>query len=191
MHTAFNNAGILFITTLFDLLIFVFLIRIVLVAVRADFYNPVSQFITKMTQAIVTPLRRLIPNVRNIELASVLVVLLLEMLKFCLLGLIVIGHMQIGGLLILALADSLKALLNLFFYAILIQAIMSWVHSGYSPIAYIIAKITAPIIHPFQRIIPPVAGFDISPIPAMLVLQLAIIVVANPLIMMGEVMAFG
>ena len=67
---------------------------------------------------------------------------------------------------------------------------MSWIQPGYSPVVYIISKITAPIMRPFQRIIPPVAGFDISPIPAMLVLQLFIIILANPLLVMGEAMLF-
>ncbi|MDR3478220.1 MAG: YggT family protein [Gammaproteobacteria bacterium] len=187
----FANASIFLISTLFDLITFLFIARVVLVAIRADYYNPISQFVNKLTQSIVSPLRRFIPNYKNIELASVVIILVLAMLKFCLLGLILFGHANPIGLFVLASADFLKSILNLFFYAILLQAIMSWIQSGYSPVANLLNQITTPLMRPFQRIIPPIGGMDITPIPVMILLQLLLIVIVAPLFTVGQGLAFG
>jgi YggT family protein len=191
MQSPINNAGIFLISTLFDLYLFVLIMRLVLVATRVDYFNPLSQVVIKLTQKIITPLRRVIPNYKNIELATVVVLLGVEVIKFILLGLIIVGLPNPAGLIILAVADSLKSLVNLFFYAIIIQAIMSWVSTGHSPMTQVIHKITTPIIRPFQRIIPPMGGLDISPIPAMIALQLLLILFISPLLAIGWGMAFG
>jgi YggT family protein len=189
MPSALDNGFIFLINTIFDLLIFVFLIRLILVAIHADF-NPLSQMVVKFTKPIVTPLKRVMPNIKRIELASVFIVILLECLKFCLLGLVMTDLPNTLGLLVLAIADSLRALVNLFFYAIILQAIMSWVNQGYSPAANLLTKITGPVVNPFRRIIPPIGGIDISPIPAMLMLQLIIILFITPMMSMGWTMAY-
>ncbi len=191
MPNPLSNAGEFLISTLFDLAIFVLLMRILLIVLHADYYNPISQVIIKLTKPVIEPLRRLLPNFRRIELASVLVILALEMIKFLLLGLLVVGFPNPVGLTLLAVADALRSLINIFFYAIIIQAIMSWVNTGYSPIAQILSKMTTPITKPFQRIIPPLGGMDISPIPAMISLQLLLILLISPLFAMGWRLAFG
>jgi YggT family protein len=190
MPEPIQPAGLFLVNTLFDLYIFVLMMRILLVAVHADFFNPLSQFIIKLTKFIIVPLRRIIPPFKNIELASVFLLLLLECLKFLLLGLIADNTVNATGLIVLASADALKTLVNLIFYAILLQAIMSWFNQNYSPIAAILAKITAPVMRPFRRTIPPIGGFDISPIAVMLLLQLVIILFISPLFTLGWQMAF-
>jgi YggT family protein len=190
MINAINSGVYFLINTFFDIFIFLVFIRLILVAVRVDYYNPLSQVIVKFTQPAVGFLRRIIPNFRNIELASVCLILLLEMIKFLFLGLLLIGIPNFFGLVILACADSLKTLINIFFYAILIQAIMSWVNSPYSPIAQVLTKITSPITRPFQRFIPRVNGIDISPIPAMITMQLIQLVLISPIFTTGWRMAF-
>jgi YggT family protein len=187
----FANASIFLVSTVFDLVIFLFIARMVLVAIRADYYNPISQFINKLTQTIVSPMRRYIPNYKNIETASLIIILVLEMIKYCLLGFILFGRANPVGLFVLASADFLKSILNLFFYAILLQAIMSWVQSGYSPMATLLNQITTPLMRPFHRIIPPIGGMDITPIPVMILLQLLIIVIVTPLFTVGQGLAFG
>ena len=189
-NSVFDSAGLFLITTLFDLVSFIFILRIVLVWARADYHNPISQFVYKLTQFIIGPLRRVVPNYKNIEFASVIIVIVLAMVKYSLLGLLLFGRAHPAGLVILASADILKSVLNLFFYAILLQAIMSWVQSGYSPILYLLNQITLPLMRPFQRIIPPISGMDITPIPVMILLQLMIIVVVMPLFNLGQNLAF-
>jgi YggT family protein len=190
MPDPIHTAGLFLVNTLFDLYIFVLMVRILLVAVHADFFNPLSQFIIKLTKGVIVPLRRVIPNFKNIELASVLLLLILECVKFTLLGLIADNSINYAGIVVLATADALKALVNLIFYAILIQAIMSWINQGYNAVSAIIAKITAPIMRPFRRTIPPIGGIDVSPIAVMLLLQLIIILFISPLLSLGWQMAF-
>ena len=190
MPDPIHTAGLFLVNTLFDLYIFVLMVRILLVAVHADFFNPLSQFIIKLTKGLIVPLRRIIPNFKNIELASVVVILILECVKFYLLGIISDSTINFAGVLVLASADALKTLVNLIFYAILLQAIMSWINQGYSSISAILAKITAPIMRPFRRTIPPIGGIDVSPIAVMVVLQLIIILLIGPLFSLGWQMAF-
>jgi YggT family protein len=106
-------------------------------------------------------------------------------------GLVLAGMANPIGLLVLSSADMLRSVLNLFFYAILFQAIMSWFSSPYSPISQLLAKITDPIMRPLHRAIPPVSGIDISPIPAMILLQLAQILIVGPLFSRGWALAFS
>lgn len=186
-----DNASIFLVSTLFDLIIFIFIARLVLVGVRADYYNPISQFINRATQTVVGYSRTFLPNVKNIETATLVIVLVLEVVKFCLLGLILFGHVNPLGILLLALADFCKTLLNLFFYAILLRAVMSWVQPGYSPISVLLDQITNPCMRPFQRIVPPLGGVDITPIFVMILLQLLIIVMVTPLFTVGQALAFG
>jgi YggT family protein len=186
-----NNAGIYLINTLFDLYIFVWLVRLVLVAMRVHYVNPVSQIVIRLTQPIAIRLRRVLPNFRQIELASVVMVLALELLKYALLGILVVGMPNLVGLLIVAMADALIAIVHLFFYAIILQAIMSWFNPGYSPFGQILDSLTAPIMRPFHRLIPPMGGLDISPIFALMALQLVIIVFLSPLFALGWKAALG
>lgn len=190
MPESINNAGIFLITTLFDLYLFVLVIRAILVWIRADYFNPLSQFIVKLTNPLITPLRRFIPNAGRIETATVLCILFFEIVKFFLVSLLAVGLPNVFGLIVLALADSMKLVLNTLFYAILIQALLSWIQPNFSPMSQILMKITAPILRPMQRIIPPVAGFDISPIPALIGLQVLIILLISPLSALGLQMAF-
>jgi YggT family protein len=190
MGNSLNNAGVFLISTLFDLYIFVLIVRLTLVYVRADYFNPISQFITRLTQHVVLPLRKVIPNYRHIELATILVIFVLELLKFLCIGLLLVGMPNLVGLAILACADMLKSILNLCFYAILLQAIMSWFQNGYNPASEILVKITQPILRPIQRVIPPIGGIDISPVFAMILFQLLIIAFVGPLFAYGQALAF-
>lgn len=163
------------IAILFDLYIFVLALRILLQCIKANYYHPVVQLVSKLTQPIINPLRKIIPNYANFDLASVFLILVLETIKFSLLIALTANKVKLGNSILLAfnlgIIDILTLTVNIFFYAILIQAIMSWIQRGYNPMADLLQQITAPILRPFQRFIPLVAGFDLSLIPAMLVLQ--------------------
>lgn len=191
MSGTLNNAGIFLINTLFDLYLFILAIRLILVWIRADYYNPLSQFVIKLSSPVITPLRRLIPNVANIELSTLLFLILLEMAKFTIIGTMTSGFPNITGVILLAIADSLKVLINIFFYAILLQVILSWVQPNASPVGQILTQVTSPIMRPLHRWIPPIAGFDITPIPALIGLQLLIIILVTPLFGLGLRIAFG
>ena len=121
-------AGLLFlINTVFDLYLFVLIVRVILVWSGANYFHPVTQFIVKLTDFLVKPLRRIIPNVRGIELSSVFLIIVLEIIKFLVVTTLSYGMPNILGVIVLALADFFKLIILTFFYAILLQAILSWI----------------------------------------------------------------
>lgn len=184
------HATLLFlVNTLFDLYLFVLIVRVILVYVGASYVDPAIQVIIKLTDPLVKPLRRYIVNVYGIELATVFLILFFEILKFICLSLLSFGLPSILSLLILTLADSLKLLIQTFFYAIILQAILSWIQP-HAPASRLLFQFTSPIMRPFRRYMPLIGGVDLSPIPALIVLQLINILLIGSLMKLGLNMAF-
>ncbi|QIL85180.1 YggT family protein [Vibrio sp. HDW18] len=169
------NSMSFLINTLFDLYIMVVILRIWLQAARADFYNPFSQFIVKVTQPVVGPLRRMIPSLGSIDLATVLFAYLLCVLKYVALVLIASsGAVSFSAdFLYLGLLSLIKAAGGLLFWVLLIRAILSWVSQGRSPIEYVFHQLTEPMLAPIRRILPAMGGFDFSVLVLFIVLQFA------------------
>lgn len=183
------RAALLFlINTLIDLYLYVLIIRIILVWTHANYFNPFVQFIVKLTDFIVKPLRRYLPNYKGIEVASIAVIVLLEFFKFILIFLITVGFIHISGLFLLVIGDLLKLVIQIFSFAIIAAAVLSWVQP-YSPLSHTLMQFTAPIMRPIQRVIPPIGGVDISPIPALIILQLLLILIVNPIMTYGAMLA--
>lgn len=192
MTTPIQDAELFLINTIFDLYLLILMIRFILCWVRSNYFNPITRFIINCTQPIVAPLRRLLPTYHGIEFATLVWILIIATLKFFLIGLVIVGLPKVpAGLLVLACANALKLLLNTFFYAILLQAILSWVQPGYSPLGELLFQITTPIMRPIRRVIPPLGGIDISPLPALIILQLLLIVLVNPMMTQGMGLTFG
>lgn len=185
------RATLLFIIdSVIDLYLFILIIRVVFAFIRADYAFPVTQFVVKMTNPLVKPLKAYIPTKGGIELASVALIIGLQLIKFFFISILSFGFPHLLGLLLIALTDSAKLILLTFFYAILIQAILSFIQPQ-SPVYRLISQFTSPILLPIQRIIPPVAGIDISPIPALIIIQALIMIMVNPLFKTGISVAFG
>src|SRR5689334_200598 len=124
--------GFLFlISTLFNLYIFILIIRIVLAWVKSNYStNPLTQLVVTLTSFIIKPLKRVIPDYRNIEFATLALILLLVIIKQFLLLVIPFRFPHLSGFLILVIGDTLHLTLEIFFYAILVQAIVSWIQPG-------------------------------------------------------------
>lgn len=169
------NSMSFLINTLFDLYIMVVILRIWLQAARADFYNPFSQFIVKATQPVVGPLRRVIPSLGSMDLATMLFAYVLCVLKYVALVLIASGGAVTfsADFLFLGLLSLIKAAGGLLFWVLLIRAILSWVSQGRSPIEYVFNQLTEPMLAPIRRIIPVMGGFDLSVLVLFIVLQFA------------------
>ncbi len=179
------RAALLFlVTAVFDAYLYILMIRLILVWGNADYYNPIIQFIAKCTDAIIKPIRRRIPNYRHLESATLLVIFVLSIVKYLLLCLISFGMPNFLGVIILAIGNCFKLVIDCFFYAILLQALLSWIQPG-SPINDVLYQFNSPLMRPAQRMIPPISGIDISPIPVLLMLQLLIIIVVSPLLAYG------
>lgn len=185
-----TRAALLFlIETVFNLYLFVLMIRLVLAWVNADYNHPLTQFVIKCSSFVIKPMRQYIPNFRHLETATVVLILLLEAFKFLLICLLSFGLPNLLGLLILSVGDAIKLLIETFFYAILLQAVLSWLQPG-NPMNRVLDQFTSPLMHPLRRAIPPISGFDISPIPALIILQLLIILVVSRLMALGLAVAF-
>ncbi|MGC9401406.1 MULTISPECIES: YggT family protein [Vibrio] len=163
------------ISTLFDLYIMVVLLRIWLQISRADFYNPFSQFIVKATQPVVAPLRRVIPSIGSLDVATVLFAYVLCVLKFVALVLVSSSGSFVfsADFLFLGLLSLLKAAGGLLFWVLLIRAILSWVSQGRSPIEFVFHQLTEPMLAPIRRILPAMGGFDLSVLVLFIGLQFA------------------
>ena len=150
---------------------YVLLLRLLLPWVRADFHNPIAQAILKITSPLVVPLRRVIPAIGRIDSATLLVLFFVLYLTLFLIGLI----MQIAvGATFLAISSALyipMLFLRLYFFLVIVRVILSWVApGGYNPAVALIGMLTDPVLRPFRRLIPPLGGFDISPILVMILI---------------------
>lgn len=160
------------VSTLFSLYILAVMLRFLLQLTRADFYNPLSQFVVKITTPVLRPLRRIIPGWGGVDVAALVLMLALQMLSVWLVFLLS-GH-AIGPvtLLVVALAQLVDLTFNVFIFAILIQAILSWITPGtYNPVTSVLFSLTEPLLRPVRRRLPPIAGFDLSPLVVILGLQ--------------------
>ena len=177
-----GNAATFLIETLFGLYIVIVMLRFLLQWVRADFYNPVSKFIFKVTQPPLAPLRRFIPGFAGLDLAAAVFMLVLKFVELWLVaGLLGIAP-QIGGLAMLSIAELLGLLINVFLFSILIQVVISWVSPGtYNPIMGLLHSLNEPLLAPARRVIPPISGLDLSPIAVIIFLQLVSMLAVAPI----------
>lgn len=191
MINPLDSAGLFLVQTLFDLYIFVVMLRIVLQWVNADFRNPLFQTVAKFTNAPLKPIRRIIPVIHGIDFAAIFLLLALEVVKLSLLVWLQVGGVpKFSGLVVLAFAELLSQLINIFFYAIIGSAILSWVSPlSQGPLVEVLWRLTEPLMRPVRRFMPTVGGFDITPIPVLLVLKLITIVIVQPLIQIGVALA--
>ena len=178
----FGNAAVFLIQTAFGLYILAVLLRFLLQWVRADFYNPVSQFLVKMTTPLLRPLRRAIPGFGGIDFASVVLMLALQLIELVLVTQLLGQPLSVGGLMVLAVAELLSLLIKVFLFSILIQVILSWVRPGdHSPVSLLLYQLNEPLLAPARRIIPTISGLDLSPILVLVLLQLSLMLLVAPL----------
>ena len=159
--------------TVIDLYVMILLLRIWMQWARTDFYNPLSQFIVKVTQPIVGPLRRVIPSLGPIDSSSLLVAFLLMTIKYPLLLLIQSGEISLSPYnLLFGLISVIKSAGYLVFWVIIIRSIMSWISQGRSPMDDVLLQLTEPLMAPVRRIIPAMGGLDFSAMVVILVLYM-------------------
>jgi len=168
-----NDALVFIIRTLVDLYIITFLLRIIMQWIRADFRNPLTQFILRVTDPLVVPLRRIVPGVGNLDTASLIVVLVLELVvTVALVKITCVGEPQIMPIISLTILRTIFLTLRVYLFVILIHVILSWVSPGtYNPIAALLASISAPVLRPLRRLIPAIGGLDLSALFALIGIQ--------------------
>lgn len=168
----FTNPIEFLISTLFSLYILTVMLRFLLGLVRADFYNPVSQFLVRVTNPILVPLRKVIPSIGKLDISAIVLMIALQVLALTLIVLLRGGGVPVGTVILLSLAQLVSLAINVFFFAIIIQVILSWVNPGaYNPVTSLLNSLTGPILRPIQQLIPPISGIDLSPLFAIIGLQ--------------------
>ena len=174
------NGTLFLISCFFDFYIMVLFIRALLSWSGADYHHPLTLFVVKLTSFAVKPLKKFIPDFRNIETATIVLILLVVMLKYLVLTLLSYGMPNIGGLLILAIGDTLRLLLETLSIALILQAVLSWLQPN-SPVYQILTKFTLPPYASIAALYHRLAGVDITPFIAIIVLQLLVIIILIPL----------
>ena len=153
--------------------------RFYLQLVRANFRNPLAQTIVQLTSPLVVPVRRVVPSIGQADTATLLVAYVVQLLLMCAMVLLK-GGAPSPVLFGLAIFELARLSLQLFLVVILIHVVLSWVApQSYNPIAALVGELAAPILMPIKRHIPAVAGIDLSPLVAFILINIGIIIVDN------------
>ena len=188
-----SNAGVFLVQTLFGIYEVIILLRFLLQLVRADFYNPISQFIVKATNLPLRPLRRVIPGLAGIDMASLVLLLVVVILELLLLSVVAnLPLPTLPGMIALAVVEVLKLIIYVLLFSVFVLALLSWIsQGGYNPVANLLYQITAPVLRPARRLLPPMGGLDLSPMVVMIVLYLLILLLIYPLQDWAASLAYG
>ena len=158
--------------TVMGLVVGAFLLRLLLQLVRTDYRNPLAQTLSRLTNPVIVPLRRILPSIGRIDTASVVATLGAQLLRSALLMLFGGGVAGFGVLIVLASVDLLDTALLLYLGAIFVVVLLSWVApDGYNPAGRLLADLTGPLLRPLRRSLPPLGGLDLSPMVAILLLS--------------------
>jgi len=168
--------------TLFGLYIAVVMARFLLAQVRADFNNPLSQFVVKATQPLLRPMRRVIPPMGRVDSSSLVLMLLLQITELVIFYLLRGQLPAVPGLLLAGIGELVNLALNFYLVLLLVMVVSSWIGGGgYSPVLMLVDQLCAPLLRPLRKNIPPIGPLDVSVLVAFLLLQLAKILLVAPL----------
>jgi YggT family protein len=168
-----QNALVFILRTLFELYVLTFALRLLLQWAVVDKRNPLVQFILRITNPVVIPLRRLLPAIGRIDTATLVALLGLQLVGTALLVRIgCVGESALWQILALTILSVVKLGLSIFTWAIILYVVLSWVSpGGYNPGAAVVAAVVEPVLAPFRRLIPQIGGLDLSPLFALIAIQ--------------------
>lgn len=174
----------LLLNTVAGLIVVVIMLRFLLQLVRANFRNPLAQAIVQLTSPLIVPVRRVVPAIGNLDTATLLVAYAAQVLFFVATALLLGGGLS-AGIFVGAAFALLRLSLWVFLIAIFIGVVLSWISPGnYNPAGALADDLTRPLLRPIRRVMPPIAGLDLSPLAAILLIQIGLIVVNNLSVML-------
>lgn len=177
-----TNPIVFLVQTLLGLYAMVVLLRFLLQWARADFYNPVSQFVVKVTTPVLRPLRKMIPGHAGMDLAALTLAWLVKSLELAIVTLILLPETNPLGALAWAIPELVGLAINIFIFTVFIRVVLSWINPDpYNPVAGLLDSLTEPVMRPARRLLPPVGGLDLSPVLVMVVLVLLKMLLIPPL----------
>jgi YggT family protein len=164
--------------TLLDLYITAIMLRVLLQWVRADFYNPVCQFLVTVTNPPLKPLRRIIPTFGRLDTAAVVLMLALEFLSVWITSRLGSAPLGPAAVAVFSVTKLLATLLMTYFFLIIAAVILSWVGGQLRhPVIPLVFQLTEPVLRPFRKLIPPIAGIDLSPIFALIAIRFLLLLI--------------
>jgi len=173
-----TNAISYLVGTLIDLYITAVLLRLLLQWVRADFYNPVCQFLVKVTNPVIVPLRRVIPSIGRLDTASVVVIMMLEVFSVWIASRISSTPLNFEQIILFSIMKLAATLLMTYLFLIIASAVLSWFGGrARHPAIALVYQLTEPVLAPFRKFIPPIAGIDLSPLFALIAIRFLLLLI--------------
>ena len=184
-----SDTGIFLIDTVIGLYTLVVMLRFLFQLTGADFYNPISQTVVKLSNPPLVRLRRVVPSLPGIDTAAVVLLLILEMCRIAGINLLSGHSPAIVGLVLLSVGELLKLAIYIIIFSIFIRAMLSWFSgAGYTPVLRLMHTFTEPVLKTFRRLLPVTGGLDFSPIAVFIVLMVVLKIVVQPLLDFGRAM---
>jgi YggT family protein len=181
MGSTAAQVGLLLVNAVAGFFLFIIVLRFLLQAVKADFYNPISQFILKATNPILIPVRKVVPGFGGFDIAALVVLVSVELVAITL-SLIMTNYspLPIPNIAIWALLGSVGLFLKLYFWGILIMIISSWLApQSQNPALLLIRQIVDPVMKPIRSMLPDMGGIDLSPIIIFLSIQVCEVILIS------------
>ena len=190
--SSLSAVGTFLVDIIIDAYIYVLILRLILQHQGASWHNPFVQFVVKLTDVIVKPVRKILPGYRGIDFAIVFWIILFELVEIFLLSWIqFVLTPGILGAIIVAIAGIATKIVNVYFFTVIIAAILSWFpRAQQHPLSDVVIMIAEPLMNVARRFIPFIGGVDISPIVLIIIFQLISILVLSPLAAVGMKLAF-
>ncbi len=173
MESTASQVGLLLVNAVAGFFLFIVVLRFLLQAVKADFYNPISQFVIKATNPLLIPIRKIVPGFGGFDVAALVLLVAIE-LAAIVLSLLMLNYTQlpVSNILIWAVLGSVGLFLKLYFWGILIMIIASWIApQSQNPALLLIRQLVEPVMKPIRKMLPDMGGLDISPIVVFLGIQ--------------------
>lgn len=181
-----GQGGLFLLQFVVGLIIFALMLRFLMRATHVDWRNPIVHFVAKVTNPLCAPANKIIPIKGRWDWASIITALVIQAIFVWVIGWLTNRDFGAIAIALASTTEILNQLLDMMFWLIIIQAILSWVSPGYNPNTEIFNQITRPILAPFQRLVPPISGIDLSPLVAILAIKLFQIVVIGSIVQVAQ-----
>ncbi|WP_319380955.1 YggT family protein [Thiomicrorhabdus sp.] len=174
-----GQGGLFLLQFVTGLVIFALMLRFLMRATYTDWRHPIVTFIAKVTNPVCAPLNKLVPMRGRWDWSALMTAIVIQSLFVVIIGWLT--QREFGALFIFltSVTEIMNQLLDMMFWLIVIQAVLSWISPGYNPNTEIFNQMTQPILEPFRRLLPSVSGLDLSPILAILAIKLVQIIVVG------------
>lgn len=177
--------GALFIIQLlFQIYLIILLLYVMLRASGAHYINPIVQWLVRLSEPLIKPARKLVAEKGKIDWAAWLIILFVQLIEVIVLVAMMNLSPNLLGMIFYSIIRLAKLVVNVYFYAIIVFAILSWIQSAASnALNHVLYHLTTPILQPIKRVLPVMSGIDFSPLVAIIVLQLINLLLLNPLLL--------